>query len=109
MGKRIIEESGWWWAAVYGEAMPLHESTPPQPGFYKCRLIPRGAYFPAHVWIERQEDESGQIIADDRYFCEIGTEIYEPFKAWLWICGHPITREEHESMMEVLHVAVRAD
>lgn len=99
---RVIEESAWWWSSVYGDGMPIHESTPPQPGFYRKRLVARGVFVPVHIWIERDADEDGEPLSDDRYHCEVVGEPCDAFEEWTFVCKNPITREEYEDMMEML-------
>lgn len=103
---RVIEESAWWWAAVYGDGMPIHESTPPQPGFYKRRLVPRGPFYPAHIWIVRDvDDETDELMADEVFGCEVNGQPADAWEEWMYLCKHPITREEYETMMEITHAA----
>ena len=98
---RTIEESAWWWAAVAGNPMPIHDNTPPMPGFYKARLVPRGPLLPGSIYIIREEDEEGEILCDDRYGCEVAGELKDPFEMWFYLCKHPISREEYELMKEL--------
>lgn len=89
---RIIEQSAWHWHALNGGAA-IHDDTPPQPGWYKRRLVPRGPFVPARIWIERDESD-GEIVSDDKYGCEVGDEPRDAFEEWLYLCKNPITQEE---------------
>lgn len=102
---RLIEESAWWWAAVHSDGMPIHESTPPQPGYYKRRLVARGQFVPARIWIERDADEeTNEIMSDDKYHCEVNGNPADAFEEWLHLCKHAISQEEYELMMETVYV-----
>lgn len=58
------------------------------PGFYRLRLVEGGAYVPARLWVqETRDDETGELIADVRYFAEIDGRSVDPFSppGWPWV------------------------
>jgi hypothetical protein len=94
----IITESAWWLSALFGEKPPLHDDSPPMPGFYKRRLISRGPFVPARIWIEENRDDDGELLEDVRYCCEVNGLICSAWGEWLMVCKYPISRDEWERM-----------
>lgn len=96
----LITESDWWLDALWGKSPPLHESTPPQAGFYRTRLIPRGIVVPARIWIREERDEDGELIADQKFGCEIAGRMADPFKEWMYLAGSPISQDDFVRLTE---------
>lgn len=94
----IITESPWYLAALFGEKPPLHDDSPPEPGWYKRRLIARGPFVPARVWCEENRDDDGELTEDVRYYCEVNGSLVNAFDEWWLICKYPISRDEWEMM-----------
>lgn len=76
-----------------GERVPCHESEP-HAGYFKTRLVYRGAWFAARIWIERETDEDGQLTGDERFLCEIDGEPRDAYEQWQWLAKHPISYTE---------------
>ena len=57
------------------------------PGFFKTRLVKNGAWVPARLWtVEERDPETGDLIADVKYFAEIdgkSTDATAP-RNWPW-------------------------
>ncbi len=94
----IITESPWYLAALFGEKPPLHDDTLPQPGWFKVRLVSRGAFHPARIWIEEDRDDDGELQSDVLYFCEVNGDLVDVWDWWLRVCKNPISRDEWEMM-----------
>lgn len=93
-----VTQSDWWLSAVFGENPPIHDDTAPQPGYYKMRLVPRGPFFPARIWTVEERDETGDLMQDVEYYCEVNHTPSDAFEQWLYLCKYPITKEEYEGM-----------
>jgi hypothetical protein len=98
--RKIIETSDWWLKAVFGEEPALHESTPPQPGYYRTRLIQRGIVVPARIWIIEERDENGELVCDQKFGCEIAGKQADAFENWMYLAGHPIWLDEYLRLTE---------
>ena len=71
----------------------------PQPGFYKTRLVKKGPWVPARIyWQGERDEETGELIEDERLFCEIDGRPADPFDRWTYLCGNPITEAEFNLM-----------
>lgn len=57
------------------------------PGFFRVQKVRGGAWLPGRMWVQYQLDDAGDRIADDRYFCELGTELVDPFNPPGWPYG----------------------
>lgn len=95
----VILKSQWWLQAVYGDFPGLQEETPPQPGYYATRLVPRGPLVPARIWIERDlDDETGELMADEEIHCVINGQAVKWFEHWPGLTRHVITEEKWKEM-----------
>jgi len=69
----------------------------PQPGFYKTRLVRGGAWVPARIWRDDSIPERSPVL-----IAEInGEEIWDTHRAWISLCGNPITEAEFRYMSAV--------
>jgi hypothetical protein len=95
----IIEESEWWLRALFGERPPIHEDTPPQAGWYMRRLVPRGPFVPARIYLEEYRDEVGELLCDVVYCCEVNGRREDAFDQWLYLAKYPISRDRYQEMI----------
>ena len=87
----------WWRAALDGQARITNDE--PQCGFFKRRLVKGGAWVPARIWLDAEVDpETGELLTDERYQCEVNGQYADPFDAWPWLCAHPISEAEYRYM-----------
>ncbi len=95
----------WWreaWPRVAaGERVPVYESEV-HCGFYKTRLVARGPWVPARIWLEQDIcPETGELLGEEILRCEIGGEQHDPFDKWTWLAGKPISRAEYDDLCEI--------
>lgn len=85
--------------AANRERPPIHESEP-HAGWYRRRLVPKGAFVPARIWIEPPETdpETGDQVAPEKMLCEVDGKRVDVFRAWTWLAQHPISEEEYMDM-----------
>jgi hypothetical protein len=94
----LASKWSWWERAIATGDAPIHERDP-QVGYYRVRRWPRKPYWlAARVWIEPGEvdPETGELLSDERFCCEIDGERKNPIEKWTWLAGHPITLEEFQ-------------
>ena len=89
------EQYSWHAKAIRGERPPIWDGHP-MCGYYLCRLVARGALVPGSIWLEQiVDEETGELVEDERYRAEILGEEVEPNEAWLWLSKRPICRLEY--------------
>jgi hypothetical protein len=72
----------------------------PEAGWYKRRLVRGGMFVPAKIWLEQHIDpETGELIADSRWLCEVANIRKDPDEQWEWLSGHPISEADFRFMM----------
>lgn len=96
----LDERWEWWERAISGEEVTVTEQEP-QCGFFKVRKFPygqwpTGPYIPARIWMRPGEvdNETGELLSDEEWFCEIDGKRANPWKKWTWLASHPITEDE---------------
>lgn len=88
----------WWRAATAGERVPVHEDEP-QCGLFKRRIAPRGPFIPASIYVVREVDEeSGELLSDERLACEVNGHPRDPQAEWLWLAKNPITQDDYDDL-----------
>lgn len=88
----------WWLAAVSGERLPTHENEV-HCGLFKKRLVARGPWVPASIYIERTVcPETGELLSDEKLRCEINGHPADPFEAWVWLAKHPVDQTEYDDL-----------
>lgn len=92
---RIIpHDRAWWRAALAGNRPAITED--PEPGFYKRRLVKGGPWVPVHIWIERELDEAGDLIDDERVMCTVDGRLAAAADHWTYCAAHPIKEAEFD-------------
>ncbi|WP_119270893.1 hypothetical protein [Taklimakanibacter deserti] len=83
----------WWREAL---AQPAYERVAipdePHPGFFQRKLVKGGPFVPARIWLEQDVGEDGELLGAELR-CEVNGEPADPFEAWSYLCGRPITEE----------------
>lgn len=83
---------------VFGEELGLHGEEP-ECGWFKRRLVKGGVEVPARIWMYQPINEEGELVADEVLQCEVDGQYADPYEAWSWLCGNPITEAEFNYMM----------
>lgn len=96
----------WHSRALRGEK-PVIDDTP-QCGFFKRKLVRGGVFVPAQIWMWQDIDpETGELLSDEELQCEVNGVRADPFDAWTWICGNPITEAEYRYLEARIQHAAR--
>jgi hypothetical protein len=73
------------------------------PGWFKRRRESRGPWLPASVsLIAPCDPETGELLGDETWRCEIAGEERDIAEEWLWLCGQPISHDAYVAMLEIL-------
>lgn len=92
-----VTTSDWWCRALAGEAVPITDGCP-EAGYYKTKRVRGGPWVPARVWIERERDDDGEQIEDDRFRCLIDGTESDAVQEWVRLSAHPIAPAEYERL-----------
>lgn len=90
--------------AAHGEAdrnrPALHEDEP-QCGWYRRRLVPKGPFVPARVWVEpgQTDPETDELISPEVMRCEVDGARVPVDRAWTWIARYPISEDQYMAML----------
>lgn len=90
----ISDDRAWWTSALAGESPLITEEA--QPGFYRRRLVKGGPFVPVHIWIERDVDDAGDLVSDERIMCSVNGRIASAEEHWTYCCSHPIAEPEFD-------------
>lgn len=62
-----------------------------------------GPWVPARIWLVdgERDPETGELLSDQELRCAINGKDRDPYEVWTWLCGHPISRQEYDSMTRV--------
>lgn len=97
------DDLAWWTAALNNESPAITES--PQAGFFKRRLIKGGPWVPVQIWVERQHDDAGDLIADEIILCTVDGREAAVDAHWTYACAHPITEAEFDYLARLSRYA----
>ena len=79
--------------------MPTHEDEP-HCGLFKKRLVARGPWVPASIYVERTVcPDTGELLSDERLRCEINGHDADPVEAWTWLARFPISQSEYDDLV----------
>jgi hypothetical protein len=79
------DEYRWWRDKLErGSFAPDPINDDPQCGFYLRRLVKRGPYVTAHIWLE-----------DGELRCEVDGREVDPVEQWSYLADNPITEGEY--------------
>ena len=71
----------------------------PQGGYYKCRRVAKGPWLPVIVWWHKGErDDTGALLEDEGWRCEIDGEQVNPYQRWVSFAKHPISHKEFKRL-----------
>ena len=69
----------------------------PQPGFYKRRFVRGGPWVPVRIWWhEAARDESGDLLEDEDFRCEVSGEPANAYDQWVKLMPVPAEIDETE-------------
>jgi hypothetical protein len=90
----------WHAKALAGEKPQLtHE---PQCGWFLKKEGP-GVMTPAVIWLEQPiNEETGELMGDEVFLCEIGGVPVDATEAWTWLAGRVISKDEYLARMASL-------
>lgn len=84
----------WYWQAMDDKALHLEitaEFETPHCGWFLARATSGGPWLPARIWLEQEVcEETGELLSDEAYRCEINGQLRDPFEAWHWLYREPI-------------------
>jgi len=72
----------------------------PECCWYMTKLIKDGPWVPARIWLDQPVDETGELIADEKFMCEVDGKPRDPIEQWSMLAGRPISQEDYEYMMD---------
>lgn len=78
--------------ALAGAREEIREQDP-ECGWWKMRLVKRGAWVPVRIWLE-QEIADGELLSPEILKCTVDGQEKDPREVWVWCSQRPI--EEHE-------------
>jgi hypothetical protein len=82
---------------------------PPEPGFYRMRLVKAGPWVPVKIWLEDgdRDPETNELMSDQVLRAKVGDKERDPLKIWtsLW----DITEEEYYFLLSRAQWAVAHD
>ena len=76
------------------------QSGDPQCGWYRRRLGGNGSpWVPGRIWIAREIDIlTGELIAPERFLCEVDGERRDAYREWESLAGRPITQAQYDAL-----------
>ena len=80
---------------VDGDEVKIHDGEP-QCGWFKCRLVKKGPFVPARIWVVAETDDNGDLIDEELYQCEVDGEYRDPEQQWLHLSKYPIPKAEFD-------------
>lgn len=103
----MTDDRKWWSAALAGDAPAI--TGDPQAGFYKRRLVKGGPWVPVHIWIERELDDAGDMLSDERIMCSVDGRIVPVDDHWTYACAKPIPETEFDYLTRLSGYAKARD
>lgn len=76
---------------------PIHENDP-KPGWYMRRLVQKGPFVPARIWLEA-DVVNGELTGLERLLCEVDGKRREVGSEWTWLASRPITEDKYMEML----------
>lgn len=77
---------------------PIHENEP-KPGWYMRRLIPKGPYVPARIWLEADVGDDGELLGPEVLLCEVDGQRRNVGGEWTWLASRPISEDKFMDML----------
>ena len=79
---------------------------PPEPGFYRLRLVKNGPWVPVRIWLEdgERDPETNELTSDQVLRAKVGDQDRDPLKIWTFLWD--ITEEEYYFLLSRAHWAV---
>lgn len=88
----------WHTDAMAGKRPPIHDNDPHM-GWFKVRMVSRGPFVPARIWIDRDIClATGELTCDERFCCEIDGERRDAYLEWVWLSKNPISKAEYDEL-----------
>lgn len=82
----------WHRAALAGRAVLVNEE--PHPGWYQRKLVKHAVWVPAHIWLQQELGDDGELLEDVQLLCEVNGRSADPFEQWSFLAGNPISEAE---------------
>lgn len=89
----------WWRAACSGDPVVYHLNDI-EPGYYKTRLVLRGVWWPARIWIVSEVDADGYLTGEERFACHVAGEPADALEQWPYLSKRPVTITEYQQLCE---------
>jgi len=71
-------------------------------GWFRCRMIKRGPWVPAMIWLHREIDLiTRELMADEKYLALLNNARANPLYVWQRACGNPITRAAYDELIKL--------
>lgn len=77
---------------------PIYENEP-KPGWYMRRLIPKGPYVPARIWLEAETGDDGELLSPEILLCEVDGQRRNVSGEWTWLASRPISEDRFMDML----------
>lgn len=81
-----------WWRDALADP-PDAIADEPQAGYFKRRLAKGAVFVPARIWLEQDIGDDGELLGVELR-CEVNGEPADPFDAWSYLAGNPISEQE---------------
>lgn len=92
-----VTQSDWWKRALAGAPVPIKDGFP-EAGYYKTKAVRNGPWLPARVWLEREIDDDGEQLNEDRILCLVNGVECDAVQEWVRLSAFPITPQEYERL-----------
>lgn len=79
--------------------MPAIHENEPKPGWYMRRLIPKGPYVPARIWLDVELGDDGELLGPEVLLCEVDGQRRNVGSEWTWLASHPISEDRYMDMI----------
>jgi hypothetical protein len=88
----------WWTDKLRGECPPIHDGLP-ECGFFKTHNAKGGPWVAVEIRIERETDDSGELVVPEQLVALIGGEKRKPGPIWTHL--RAISRDEFRALSAV--------
>lgn len=89
-----------YWRAMAGVEQAVQEDQP-EAGWWKRRMIKRGAWVPVRIWLEADVGDDGELLGPEVLKCTVDGEIVDPRDVWQFCCTRPIAEHEFRYLTDL--------